>query len=371
MVDSQCDRVVSVGLGVAVEAELERVTGAAVGFGVGSQHHGRERPLRVGRVELADGHGVLGQGAGLVCGDDGDRPQGFDCGELAHDRLAVTHAFGSQRQRQRQHRGQTLGNRGDRDRDREQQRFVEVVDAFDTDTADGQHHRKHGDPAGDAVPEVFHPSLERGFLRDDGAQHGGDTAHRRFRAGAGDLDPAQPPHREGPRVRLVPGGPLDRNRLPGQHRLVDLQGLLACQHPVGGDAVAGFDTHEIAGNQQGRIDLGQMIITHDPHPRRRQFLQPLQGVLGPVLLPHPHHGVEHQNRRNGQRLERPLTGALCDPHHDIERQREQQDVDDRTPQLAHHPRPPRNRCGRRQRVRPMGLQERPSLRAGQTCWIHP
>ena len=65
----------------------------------------------------------------------------------------------------RGHGGQRLL---DRDGHGEQQRLVELVDAFHADPGHGEHHRERGDPAGDPVTEVLQPPLEgRAFDLDD------------------------------------------------------------------------------------------------------------------------------------------------------------------------------------------------------------
>ena len=279
----------------------------------------------------------------------------------------MAHPLGPERERQGEHRRETFGDGGDRDRDGEQQRFVEAVDALDADAGDSEYHGERGDPACDPMPEVLQAALERGAFGLDCAEHRRDATHRRFGPGAGDLDPGQTAHGERAREDVLAGGSLDRHRLAGQDRLVDLQGLLTVQDAVGGNAITGLDPDQIAGNQHRGVELVEVVVAHHPHLRGGEFPQPREGVLGPVLLPHPHDGVEHQDRRDGDRLERPLVGALGDPDDQVERQREQQDVDDRAAQLAADPHPPPHRRRLGERVRAVPVEPLCRLCAGQAA----
>ncbi len=259
------DRIDAVGFSERVQTDLEGIARVPAWLGIGGEDHGPVGASRVGRVELVDGHRVLGQGAGLVGRDGRHRPERLDGGQLAHDGVAVAHALGSERERQGEDRRQSLGHRGHGDGDREQQGFVEVVDAFDADPGDGQDDRECCDPAGDAVPEVLHAPLERCSFGLDGGEHGGDAAHGRLGPGSGDLDPGEASQRERAGERLLVGATIDGHGLAGEDRLVDLQWLLAGDESICRDAVAGLDPHDIAGHQQRGVEVAQLLIAHHPH----------------------------------------------------------------------------------------------------------
>ena len=127
-----------------------------------------------------------------------------------------------------EHRWETFGNGGDSDGDGEaQQGLVELVDPLDADPSDGERDGEHGDPAGDAMTEVLHAPLERSVSVSTVA----NIVAIRPMADSGPVPvmSIQPNPRTArvPENDLVAGGPFDRHRFTGQHRLVDLQDLLA------------------------------------------------------------------------------------------------------------------------------------------------
>ena len=63
-------------------------------------------------VEYDHGHAVLGEGAGLVGADDGDRAQGLHGRQLADERLAAQHPLRAQREGHGDDGGQALGDGG-------------------------------------------------------------------------------------------------------------------------------------------------------------------------------------------------------------------------------------------------------------------
>ena len=60
---------------------------------------------------------------------------------------------------------------------------------------------------------------------------------------------------DGTRISLVPGLLVDRQRFPGQSRLVDAQVIAFDQLQIGWNDVAELDQHGIAGHEQLRVDL--------------------------------------------------------------------------------------------------------------------
>ena len=119
--------------GVPRQRHLGRVAKPlAVGAegGVGIQGHAGQQGIallqngqteRRRLVHVLHGHLIQCQGTGFIGADVGDRPQRFHRRQLANEGVAFRQAFGPQRQRHGNHRGQGFGNSGHRQRDRHQQ----------------------------------------------------------------------------------------------------------------------------------------------------------------------------------------------------------------------------------------------------------
>ena len=74
-------------------------------------------------------HLVAGQRAGLVGADHRDRAQRLDRRQAADDGVAPRHGLHADRQRDRQHRRQALGDRCDREADDRHEQLRERADA--------------------------------------------------------------------------------------------------------------------------------------------------------------------------------------------------------------------------------------------------
>ena len=151
-----------------------------------------ERARLIWRVDGTHMHSVLGQRARLVCRDHGDGAERLDGVEPPHDGLALGEPLDAHGQRQCQHGGQPLGNRGDRQRHREQHDLTEAADTFDDDAANRQNEPQPQYRNGDLVAERAEPALQRRLADLDAADHGCETAHRAVRAGLRHLDVALP-----------------------------------------------------------------------------------------------------------------------------------------------------------------------------------
>ncbi len=146
------------------------------------------------------------------------------------------------------------------------------------DGGDGQHHRDE-DP-GDAVGEVL-----------DGGLGGLGLLHQAHDLGQGGLGPHSGGlHHQvavlvdrGPEHR-VPGAPLHRHRLPGEHALVHRRGSL--HHPaVGGDALPGSDHHQVAGAHRGDGDAHLDPVATQAGLLGAEFQQAGHRPGGPALGP--------------------------------------------------------------------------------------
>ena len=100
----------------ADDAALRRVRDAV--DGVLAQRVVGLRRLLLRHDERDDGHLVGGEGARLVGADDGGAAKRLDGGQLADDDVAVGHATGAEREAERDHRGEPLGDGRHAERDR-------------------------------------------------------------------------------------------------------------------------------------------------------------------------------------------------------------------------------------------------------------
>ena len=90
--------------GIAEEAKVERITRADRQVRVVGQHNGHQGTWYVGRVERSHVHPAFGQGARLVCCNDGDRAKGLDSREAPDNGSMFGHALDTESQRDREHR---------------------------------------------------------------------------------------------------------------------------------------------------------------------------------------------------------------------------------------------------------------------------
>lgn len=63
--------------------------------------------------------------------------------------------------------------------------------------------------------------------------------------------------------------------------------MLAREGPVGRDAIAGLHPHHVAGDEQGGVELDEVVVAHDPRLGSGELPQAGQRVLGAILLPDP------------------------------------------------------------------------------------
>src|SRR5262249_22730484 len=120
---------------------------------IGRQRSTREQPeqrgiglLSAAQVECTatgesarDGHAVFGEGSGLVRTDYADGAERFDSRQLADERMALQHALAAQGQRDDDHGGEPLGNRGYREADGGQEERAPILAASQSGGEDDGH----------------------------------------------------------------------------------------------------------------------------------------------------------------------------------------------------------------------------------------
>ena len=301
-----------------------------------------------GGDDLADRHLVLGEGAGLVGGDHGDRAEGLHRVEVLHDRVAARHGLHADGEHQRQDRGQALRHCRHRQGDPEQQDVDGLVEGGDP--VDGGHHDHDHD--GDADDEH---AQGPGYLGDLALQRGGfvgglvqqrrDAPHLGVHAGSGDDGPPHTPgyggaleHHvvpipQGTEFRKRGDGLGDRLRLAGERGLLHLQRGGADQARVGGHRVALPQHQDVAGNQVGGGYRRQFAVAQHRRPGGRHVRQGGDGIGGPVLLHETDDGVGQHDQQDDDHVDRQATGPLEEPRRQRDDHGPEQQVDQRIGEL--------------------------------------
>jgi hypothetical protein len=343
---------------------------AQPGAGVVAQH-GRQSQrcdVAVRRPRRLDAHPVAGQRAGLVRRHHGRGPERLDRGQPAHDGAARGHPPRADRQRDRHHRGQPLGHRGDREADCRHGRFAAREPAQRGQRADDD--GEYGDRARDGAPEPAQVAGERGVQRAHAADQRGDPAELGVRArGHRDTSAAA---RGDERPRVDHAAALGQRgvqrhrrralrhglRLAGQRRLLGPQRGRVQHAQIGHHPLALGHLHEVARHDVVGGHLGPRAVA--PHTRGLGDQRGERGDRPPrlILLSEAEQGVQDDH---GQHDEAVL--ALAD--------RQRQDTgsdereDERRAQLVDQQ--PRSGCtgGSREPVRSRRGQPRARLGAAQ------
>jgi hypothetical protein len=129
------------------------------------------------------GHLVLGQRAGLVRTDHGGAAQGLDRAQPADQRVALHHSLHAQCQGDRDHGGQALRNRGNRQTDGGQEHLDHLAPAQPFERKDHRH--EHETQVHDPFAELLQFFLQRRGFALDLLDHAGDLAQLGLHAGLG------------------------------------------------------------------------------------------------------------------------------------------------------------------------------------------
>jgi hypothetical protein len=157
-------------------------------------------------------------------------------------------------------------------------------DGGDAEVADGPEHLLEVAHLVGAVHQVRR-------LAEEGVHAGGD--HHRL-----DL----PLLARGPGVHAVPRGLGHRQRLPGERRLVDLEGVAVEEARVGGDDVSELDADDVAGDENRRFLLAPPPVAEDLRLGRQVRHQRLGGAAGAALLPVGDGGVDEEKRHDAHEV---------------------------------------------------------------------
>ena len=259
---------------------------------------GAGEPDRVGVVAVDGVHAHLagGDGAGLVEHDGVDAPGRLEDGGVADHDAELRGPAGADEQRRRGGEPERAGAGDDQHGHGRGEAALGVAQQGpqgEGEHGDAEHHRD--EHRGDLVGEPLHGCLRGLRVRDQG----GDPGQGGVRADAGDLDDQAAAGAHGGADDLVALALVDREALPGHHRLVD-RGATLYDDPVGGDLLAGAHHEAHPRPEQVHVDqaLGAVLVEDGgllgAHPEQR----PERGagpVLGPGLAP----PAEQQERGDG------------------------------------------------------------------------
>ena len=276
---------------------------------------------------LDDGHLVLGQGAGLVRADNLRAAQRFDSGQPADDCVALGHIGHADRKHDGDNGGQAFGDGGDSQRNRDHEGRDNRIQA---ELAGGEHVKRkdedadHDDKLGQGLAKVAELALQRGLLFFGGGQDAGDLAHLGVHAGAGHNHAAAAVHngrahighvlavaqRHILAVRAKVEGfdeLVDRDAFTGQGGFLDLERGAFQDAAVGGNGIAGFQQHHIAGDNLGRVEGHGFAVTQDFAGGGGHRLQRFDRRFGLAFLVHAENRVEQHDNKDDDDFGEALT----------------------------------------------------------------
>ncbi|MDW8468551.1 MAG: hypothetical protein RML56_05645 [Burkholderiales bacterium] len=195
----------------------------------------------------------------------------------------------------------------------------------------------------------------------------GEPPHRARRAGAQDFDVRLAAHQQRAAIDLGAETLFHRHRFAGEHRFVDHRALARAQRAVGGHAVARFDPHEVARHEFVARKPRKPPVAQYPDLRRRHGFQARERGFRLALLIDAERGVQHQDQRDRERLDRHVRRALGEPDAEIDEQRKEEDVDERAPELRERTPPDRRRRPLGQRVAAEPRKARARLGRGEAA----
>ena len=260
-------------------------------------------------IQLADGHAVLGEGAGLVGADDGHAAQTFHRLELADDGVLLGHLPGAEGEDDGDDGAEGLGDGGHRQGDGEEEGAHDVL-APDQNAHGEDDGAEDQDADGQLLAELVQGDLQGGLLLGGRLQQGSDLAHFRVHTGAGDQELASAIGDKAAGEDHV--GAVAQGHFPfnGVHGLFHGEGLTGegclgglqaggLQHAtVGADSVACFQDDDVTGDHFTAGDLDDLPVPQDLGRGGRHLFQAVQRGLGLHGLDGAQDGVHGDDRQD-------------------------------------------------------------------------
>ena len=188
-------------------------------------------------------------------------------------------------------------------------------------------------PARDLTTESIDAAFERGRGEPDVAEHGRQTSHRTGSPGSRHREMGLSTHQQRPAERLVAVALVHRHGFAGEGGLVDHHAAGVDEHAVCGNPVARFETRDVSRDERLRRHVNEMAVPQHPRSCAGQCFQSTQRHFGSPLLIQPQRRVEQQDETDGRSFDGPAVQTLVEPQAQVERESEEQDVDERAGEL--------------------------------------
>ncbi len=256
--------------------------------------------------DRGDSHPVLGQGSGLVRADHVRRAQRLHRAEALDDRAAAHQLADADRQRQRDHRQQSLGDVADQEAHREDDGVGEGQPRAEHAERHEGHSHQEGDER-DEPRDPAHLGLQRAVVPLDPLRQRRDSSELGLHARREDHGLPVALRARGPGehqvARLQQGHvrieelsrPEHRHRLAAERREVHLDPA-AEQPRIGRYAVAFLDHEHVAGHEARRLDDLLVSVAEHLRVRGQELRQRLDRPLRVNLLGEREARVDHDDR---------------------------------------------------------------------------
>ena len=365
-----------------------RVHDGVVAQGDGA--HQRDLVDRAGAPLPGEHHPRLGEGARLVGREQGDRAQCLDRGQVADDGVPRRHTAGRESQADGHDDRQRLRHRGHHEADGGEQHQLEGLTA--QHARDEDHGAQRHGATGEVRRQLGHPALQRGAAV-RALQHAGDAAERAVLPGGRDAGESAAVHHDRPGVEgaaedpaVGAGGPpggdraadahggrcrrsrvgatglVDRDRLPGQRRLVHAERHPADEYGVGRHQVSLPQHDQVAGDELGDGAVDLMAAADGPRDRGHELVQRPYRPVRVQLLADPERGVDQHDQGDDQGVG-PVVGRDRQHHRGEEHQ------DEGVAHRAQHPAPEGHRVRGGEAVRAEAAEPLGGLLRAQTSRV--
>nr|WP_232547115.1 hypothetical protein [Propioniciclava soli] len=312
-------------IGVVVEADLGAVERDLAVGGIALARH---LVAVGGRDDRAGGHLVGGERARLVGADRGHRTKGLDRGHGARDGVAVRHRRDAAGQRDRQDRGQTFGDRADREADGGLEQLLQIGTVEQPAEPEQGGGGQHDDEA-QHLAERIHLLGQRRLEGLDLAQHVADPADLGVLAGCDDDAAARAAgdHRGGERHRAPVadagarvhriGGLLGGLGLAGERRLLDAQAAGLHEAQVGRHPIAAAEPDDVTRHDLLGLDLRPRPVAAHRGAGGEHVADALERLLRAAPLHKADDRIDHRDRRDDDGVH-PVTHERRDHRRDEE-----------------------------------------------------
>ena len=177
-------------------------------------------------------------------------------------------------------------------------------------------------------------SLEWCFLNSSFAEQRGNPPHRAGGTRARHLEQSLPANQQRAAEGFNTDRLVDGHRFPGQKPFIHHQTVAIQERAIRGNPLTRLHTHDVAGHKFATRTTLEVPIAQHPGHRLCQGTQLRQRLVGPELLQRSKTCIEQQHRSDSDGFKRPLSKAVVAPSHEVEHQGHEQQINERTTELA-------------------------------------